>query len=68
MRLRLLHVPLLAFAAAAAYLGGSVIARGLFDRSYDNTIWSYLGFGVPLLVGAVAIIAFVIRDARTERS
>jgi hypothetical protein len=68
VRFRLVHVPLLAFALGTAVVGARVIARGLFHRSYDNTVWNYAGVAVPLLLVAVVLIVFVLRDARDTGS
>ena len=64
MTLRAAHLALIGLALLPAYLGVNVIAKGLFDRSYDNTLWNYLGLGGLLLVIASALIIFAIRDAR----
>jgi hypothetical protein len=61
---RLAHLALLALALGAGVVGATVIARGIFDRSYDSTIWNHLGFGLPLLILAGALVAFAVRDAR----
>lgn len=66
MRLRPAHLTLLAIALVPGALGVYVIAEGIFDRSYDNTIWNYLLLGVILLVIATGLVAFVISDARRQ--
>jgi hypothetical protein len=51
-------------AIAPAYVGVTIISRGLWDRSYDSPAWNYLVFGGLVLLIAVGLVTFVVRDAR----
>lgn len=59
-----MHLALLVTAAVPAVIGVRVIWLGLFHRSYDNTIWSYLGLGGVLLFVTGTFVAMILSDAR----
>jgi hypothetical protein len=58
---------LVVVAVAPAYVGLTIISRGLWDRSYDSPAWNYLVFGVLVLLIAIGLVTFVVRDARRSR-
>lgn len=64
MTLRPAHILLLLLAAALAVFGAMIVGRGIFDRSYDNTIWNYFFVGGPPLLIAGLLVGFVVNDAR----
>ena len=67
VRLRAAHLALLGLALVPAYPGIDVIARGSFDRSYDNTLWNHLGLGGLLLVVASALRDLAATSPGAER-
>lgn len=58
------HVALIVLAALPAYLGVRVLVQGLFDRSYDNALVNYLVLGGMLILLALTLVVFAVRDAR----
>lgn len=64
MRFTSAHVALIVLAVVPAYLGIRVIVQGLFDRSSDDVLASVLVFGGMLILLALTLIVFAVRDAR----
>jgi fumarate reductase subunit D len=58
------HVVVIVLAALPAYIGIRVLEHGLFHRSYDNALVNSLVLGGMLILLAVTLVVFAVRDVR----